>query len=245
MPGPGWYSAKTVYHLAMSHPIRPRVTRTDTTLSAMRGRILGFHWPPGTLLAEAAVARELEVSRVPVREALFCLERDGLVEFSASGRAYVRTLHPEDVEELFTLRLTLEPPAARMAVPRLAAYRSRLEANIQATRSARSLAEVTRLDLDFHDTLFDAAGHRRLARLWREMRHELELWLAVLHRDHHQQTSRTRDQTADSHTELLECLRSGTPSAAERLMRAHILGWREWLPHHHLDAAPHGLLTHS
>lgn len=229
----------------MVHPIRPRLTRTDTTLSAMRRRILGFDWPPGTLLAEAAVARELDVSRVPVREALFCLERDGLVEFSPSGRAYVRTLHPEDVEELFTLRLTLEPPAARMAVPRLPPFLGRLEANIQATRSARTLSEVTRLDLDFHDMLFDAAGHRRLARLWREMRHELELWLAVLHRDHHLQTKRTRVQTADSHAELLECLQTGTPSAAERLMRAHILGWREWLPHHNLDAPSHGQPAHS
>jgi DNA-binding GntR family transcriptional regulator len=229
----------------MNQPIGPRLTRTDTTLDAMRRRILGFHWPPGTLLAEAAVARDLEVSRVPVREALFCLERDGLVEFSASGRAYVRTLHPEDVEELFTLRLTLEPPAARMAVPRLDGFLVRLEANIQATRSARSLAEVTSLDLDFHDILFEAAGHRRLARLWREMRHELELWLALLHRDHHQQTKSTRIQTAESHAELLDSFRTGTPSAAERLMRAHILGWREWLPHHHLDAPALGHPAHS
>jgi DNA-binding GntR family transcriptional regulator len=229
----------------MSPAIRPRLNRTDTTLSAMRGRILAFYWPPGTLLAEAAVARELEVSRVPVREALFCLERDGLVEFSASGRAYVRTFHPEDVEELFTLRLTLEPAAARMAVPRLTAFVGRLEANIKATRSAASLAEVTRLDLDFHDTLFEAAGHRRLARLWRAMRHEIELWLAVLHRDHHQQTKQTRSQTADSHAELLECLRSGTPSAAERLMRTHILGWREWLPQQNMVTLNHGLFAQS
>ena len=63
-------------------------------------------------MAESAAARELGVSRVPIREALFTLEREGLVEFSDTGRAYVKELSPHDFEELFVLRLALEPVAA-------------------------------------------------------------------------------------------------------------------------------------
>ena len=86
--------------------------RSDQAFTSLRSRILDGHLEPGSLLAEVAVARELGVSRVPVREALFALERDGLVEFSETGRAYVKEFSPHDFEELYVLRLALEPVAA-------------------------------------------------------------------------------------------------------------------------------------
>jgi DNA-binding GntR family transcriptional regulator len=68
-------------------------------------------------LGESAVAQQLGVSRVPVREALFALEREGLVEFSATGRAYVKELSPQDFEELLVPHVTFESLAARLAPP--------------------------------------------------------------------------------------------------------------------------------
>lgn len=95
--------------------------RSDQAFSSLRSRILDGHLELGTLLAEAAVARGLGVSRVTVREALFHLESKGLVEFSGTGRAYVKELSPQDFEELFILRETLEPAAARLSAPKLKA----------------------------------------------------------------------------------------------------------------------------
>ena len=60
-------------------------SRTDSASEMLRREILDGHAAAGELLAESAVARRLGVSRVPVREALFTLERDGLVEFSGTG----------------------------------------------------------------------------------------------------------------------------------------------------------------
>ncbi|OHE82845.1 MAG: hypothetical protein A2107_08230 [Verrucomicrobia bacterium GWF2_62_7] len=194
----------------------------------LRQDILAFKLPAGALLAEAAVARQLNVSRVPVREALFALEREGLVEFSESGRAYVRTLRPEDFEELFVLRLALEPVGARMASPRLKKDSRQLEANIAATKLAKSPKELTQLDLDFHEAILAASGNRRLASLWKSLRYELELWLAML-RAHQQQTKRARDVAVGSHEKILRCMREQSPAAVERLMRRHILSWRKWL----------------
>lgn len=204
--------------------------RSESALRVLRGRILDATHPPGTLLAEAAVARDLRVSRVPVREALFTLERDGLVEFSATGRAYVRRLEPRDFEDLFVLRLSLEPVAGRLAATRGALELSRMEANLAATSRARSLAEVTALDLEFHALLLELSGSPRLLRSWQSLRYELELWLGHLHRDHQRQTKRTRDMTVEGHAQLLHSLRQDSPAAVERRVREHILGWREWLP---------------
>ncbi|MDI1313023.1 GntR family transcriptional regulator [Prosthecobacter sp.] len=204
--------------------------RSDSAASLLRTEILNGTTSPGTLLAESAVAKRLGVSRVPVREALFALEREGLVEFSATGRAFVKALTPQDFEELYVLRLTLEPLASRLAASTLKADITQLEKNVAATRRARSVQEVTRLDLEFHQLILAASGNVRLLKLWRSLRGELELWLGRLHRSHQLQTRETLQETVDAHQGIVESFQTQSPAACERLMREHILGWREWLP---------------
>jgi DNA-binding GntR family transcriptional regulator len=206
------------------------LSRTETAASRLRDEILGGTLAPGDLLAESAVASRLGVSRVPVREALFQLEREGLVAFSATGRAYVKRLLSRDFEELYILRLTLEPAAARLSRKRISQHRAALDANLNKTRAAADLPELTSLDLDFHQIILDASENQRLANLWRSLRGELELWLGQLHRSHQLQTHNTRTQTVRSHEHIVQTLLDGTPEQCEREMRRHIQGWREWLP---------------
>jgi len=205
-------------------------SRSDSTALRLRADILSGTAQPGVLLAESAVAQRLGVSRVPVREALFSLERDGLVEFSESGRAYVKDLNAKDFEELYVLRLMMEPTAARLASPMLKADVSKLEKNIEATRKTKLVQDVTRLDLDFHELILEASGNARLLKLWRSMRGELELWLGRMHRTHQLQTKGTLKETVEAHRAIIECFKSESPAACERRMRTHILSWREWLP---------------
>ncbi|WP_395743809.1 GntR family transcriptional regulator [Prosthecobacter sp.] len=205
-------------------------SRSDSTATRLRTEILNGTSAPGALLAESAVAKRLGVSRVPVREALFALEREGLVEFSPTGRAFVKDLTPQDFEELFVLRLTLEPLASRLAAPALKEDVSKLEKNLAATRRARSVQEVTLLDLEFHQIILEASGNARLLKLWRSLRGELELWLGRLHRSHQLQTRETLKETVEAHQSIIESFQSQGAAACERLMREHILGWREWLP---------------
>ena len=184
-------------------PASPSTPRSDHTAALLRSRIIDGEFEPGVLLAESAVARELGVSRVPVREALFALERDGLVEFSESGRAYVKELSPHDFEELYTLRLALEPAGARLAAPALRENSSRLDNNIKATSKAPTLLLLTHLDLDFHEIILEASGNGRLLKLWHSLRSELELWLGRLNRSKQLYTRGTREETVGSHEELV------------------------------------------
>jgi len=204
--------------------------RSDQTTALLRSRIIDGEFEPGLLLAESAVARELGVSRVPVREALFALERDGLVSFSETGRAYVTALSPHDFDELYTLRLALEPLAARLASPSFTSDARLLEKNIKDTNRAKTMLDVTRLDLEFHEIILEASGNGRLLKLWHSMRAELELWLGRLHRRHQVQKLDTRAETIRAHQIIVDCFKQQTPAASESLMRKHITGWREWLP---------------
>jgi len=132
-------------------------TFAASAVDRLRREIFGGQLPPGTRLAEAAEAKRLGVSRVPVREAFAVLERDGLLEFTETGRTVVKTLTPQDFEELFAMRLLLEPAAARMAFPLSPKQQQLLDENILATQTAKTLEEVTRLDLEFHQLIVAAS----------------------------------------------------------------------------------------
>jgi DNA-binding GntR family transcriptional regulator len=214
----------------------------DTTLAALRKEILSGSLPPGTKLAEAPVARRLGVSRVPVREALVILANEGLVQVKETGRCFVKGLSLGDLEELFAMRLLLEPAGARLAASRLKAYLPALRKNIRETASAGSLVEITGLDLDFHELIMEAAGNSRLLRAWRALRPELLLGLGGLQRQRDSVLRDVRPLTVKSHRELLEQLACGSPEQCELVMRQHILGWRQWMP---LEAEPKSLLPNS
>jgi DNA-binding GntR family transcriptional regulator len=204
--------------------------RSDVTAARLRADIIDEVLAPGDALAEAAVAKRLGVSRVPVREALFTLEREGLVDFTATGRAYVKTLTAQDFSELYEMRLTLEPRATRLAAGHLRERPQALLENVAATARAESILDITRLDLEFHQLIMEASGNGRLLKAWRALRWELGLWLGRLHRMHERRTSGVRAETIRAHGELIGCFRTRPPEACEELMRQHILGWHEWLP---------------
>jgi DNA-binding GntR family transcriptional regulator len=210
-------------------PARPQA-RSEAAAARLRADIIDEVLAPGDQLAEAAVARRLGVSRVPVREALFTLEREGLVEFTATGRAFVKELTAHDVHELYAMRLTLEPVAARLAAPALRLDPSPLEANVAATARATTLREVTHLDLDFHELILMAAGNARLLGAWRALRGELGLWLGQFHRLRESRTRDVREETVRAHTALIALFRTRPPAACEEEIRRHVVSWKDWLP---------------
>lgn len=210
-------------------PIR-RSTLTLESVGKLRRAILSGELPEGTVLPEAATAAKLGVSRVPVREALVELERQGLVEFGPTGRASVRRLDPRDLEEIMSLRATLQGMAARLAAERMtpAALR-RLDAVLARTEKARDLTELSMHDMAFHDEIVAIAGHGRLARAWSDLRPQIELWLTRLHRKRERRSHDVREATLRAHRELVRVLR-GNPERAGRTMERHCNSWGRALP---------------
>src|SRR5438132_13826238 len=85
-----------------------RQTVAGMTVEALRERILRGDYPEGEPLRQDALADELGVSRIPVREALRQLEAEGLVTFSPHRGAVVSSLSLEEIDELFELRAQIE-----------------------------------------------------------------------------------------------------------------------------------------
>jgi len=212
----------------------PRLRRSNLSQS-VRARlsqaIIAGEFEPGSRIAEPLLAEKLGVSRAPIREALIELQLRGLVEFDATGHTRVPALDPRDLEEIFAVRLMIDPVATGLAAEHAGAETfAALERNITATTSAKLLADVSRLDAEFHDLIVHAAGNRRLLLCWNVLRDQIGLWLAQMQRRHEKVTQRTRQQTVASHRKLLRVIRSGDAERAATEARRHVDSWRKLLP---------------
>ena len=145
-------------------PIAPiqRQTVASMTLEALRERILRGDFPDGEPLRQDALADELGVSRIPVREALRQLEAEGLVTFNPHRGAVVSTLSLEEIHELFELRADIECDLLRRAIPRMSAeHLDRAIEVLDEFDDALAAEEATRwgpLNWQFHAALYAPAN---------------------------------------------------------------------------------------
>jgi DNA-binding GntR family transcriptional regulator len=209
-------------------PIRRTTSLTKEVVDRLRKAILCGELAEGTPLPEAMTATKLGVSRVPVREALVELERLGLVEFDPNGRACVRAFTEEDFQEILSLRCSLQVMAASLAAAKLTdADLQKLESILAKAAKTRDLTEFSRLDTAFHDEIIVISRHRRLQRIWADLRAQMELWLARLHHRRELKQHDVHEATLASHREMIDTLATRKPDLAADLMERHC-SWKDF-----------------
>jgi DNA-binding GntR family transcriptional regulator len=180
----------------------------------------------GEKLTEPELASRLGVSRAPVREALIGLEFAGLVQSDERGRSMVSVMTAEDIQEIYQLRLALEPLAIQFAAQRMTPeVISQLQANIQRTQAVQTHPELAAVDAEFHHLIVQASGMPRLCRAWQCIRFQIELWLNQMQPQHSPDFDKTRQKTIETHTRLVKKLSAGDDTGAAEAMRKHIVGW--------------------
>ncbi len=208
-----------------------RIRLSQTVFSQLSRAIIAGDFEPGSRVSEPTLSAMLGVSRAPIREALIELELRGLVEFDPTGHTRIPALTPQDIEEIYVVRLMIDPVAAGLAAQRGTARDfAALEANITATKSAKTLADVSRLDAEFHDRIVHAAGNRRLLTCWNSLRDQFALWLTQMQLRQEAVAHRTRQDTVESHRKLLAVIRSGDAEKASEQARRHVAGWIKLMP---------------
>lgn len=91
----------------------------EHTYQILKERLVDCVYPPGSLLNEAQLAVDLELSRTPIREAISKLEMDGFVRILPKKGIYVTDITFNDVHQVFQTRLEIEPITLKLAGPRL------------------------------------------------------------------------------------------------------------------------------
>lgn len=224
-------SASSDRHAASFDRIEP-VSRTTTAgiiAARIRQGIMDGAFPPGSQLGEAPLATQLQVSRGPLREALQRLIQEGLLRSEPHRGVFVPVLDQPDIEDIYLARGAIERAAtvrllegrSAGAIPRLAKLVQRME---NAAKRDRWSA-VADLDMRFHETLVDAAGSKRLTRMFSTLLVETRMCMAALEDVYPQ-----RDELVAEHRELLDALREGS----ERSLQ---------LIDHHFDEAIRRLRT--
>lgn len=191
----------------------------DEVADRIREAIFGGAYAPGEQLREVELSGEMDVSRGPVREALRVLEREGLVRCAWHRGTTVTTLSTEDVAELHSLRGALEDLAVREVIARAS---DEDLASVAKTADMMERAvdahEMVRWDIAFHDAVFAAAGHRRLADAWDGIRCQVHLFLLT-------RIGRSTEGYLDciprEHRELVAALRARDADTALGRFAAH------------------------
>ncbi len=204
-------------------PTLQRRTLTDAAADLIRERILHGRYAAGEPLRQEALAAQLGVSRIPLREALTRLEAEGLVVIKPHHGAAVAALPVDDIAELFELRAMLESDLIRHAVPRAtpadhAAARRAAEA-FAAALEAGKVADLAAANLRFHLALYQPAGRPRTLELFRRLHAQCDRLMRL-------QLTLTDGgaRAVREHRALAAAVRRGDASRAAQLVRDHIEG---------------------
>lgn len=193
-----------------------RTSRTQFAADEIARRIFVGAFRPGQQLTEQGLARQLSVSRIPVREALRELASEGLVHLIPRRGAFVNRMDPADVAETYEARALLEGYAVRLCAEHIGPKGVlQLQDILGQMRDAVSKGEVDRysdLNMQFQAVIWENTPNRVLAELARQLsRRSLKLRLIAM------RLPGRAEESLASHEHLFEAIRNRDPRSAEMI----------------------------
>lgn len=197
---------------------------TDKAYAAIYEALTAGRLRPGEHLAEERLAREIGVSRTPVREALRRLSTEGFVEFMPNQGGRVPSLSFDDIKEIFDLRVILEGYAASLSARKMSADQIKQLKDLcdgmekaYAKRQGNYIQEISHGNRRFHRIILEAAGGQKLSRLLPQLI-EMPLVLDTYNRF----TKDDMNRSMRHHRELIVAIAAQDADWADAIMRSHI-----------------------
>jgi DNA-binding GntR family transcriptional regulator len=193
-------------------PLRQQVYK------AVEDLIIYGELPAGQHLVESHLAQRLGVSRIPVREALHLLHRDGWIDLRPGQGAFVHQPTVEEADEAFTIRTLLEVESARLAAVHASEesiwdLRETLKAGDKALAEEDD-RELVRLNAEFHGRISQAAGNRILTEMIARLDKRIRWYFAPV--------VKSRGVASwKEHAEMLRAIEAKDPESAAEEMRIH------------------------
>ena len=179
-------------------------------------------YKPGDRIVETRLAKELNVSQAPVREAMLELSAMGLLEERPYSGTYVRDLSVAEIEDIFNTRAFVEEYAATRAAKRVTDQQLvEMEEILQRMERDRDqdLSVFVHLDMEFHGLMMDAAGSPALKRAWKVLRMAEWTYICALI------TEFSLDELIAQHRNIFRYLQAHEESSAGAYMFLHIKGF--------------------
>jgi len=192
----------------------------DRAYDQLRKMAIGYEFKPGERLNEGEIARQLGLSRTPLREALNRLTTEGFLRFSPGKGFFCRELDPKEIYDLYQLRKALEVGAVKLSI-QLAS-----EADILALEQflaetgpesgGRSTEELVALDETFHERLMALSGNREMLQVLRTVNAKIQFvrWVDM--------DRVSRPVTQAEHRQILERLKARDEFGSVSVLEKHI-----------------------
>lgn len=204
-------------------PIARPVRLGDEVYDAIYANLMSLKIPPGGRMAIDSLSRELGVSQTPVREALSRLEAQGLVvKTHLIGYTAANQLDQNRLNQLYELRLLLEPHAAAVAakkmdsaaIDNLARLAEDMD-NINADDAQAAYSTFAQLDSEFHDLIAQGSGNELIQDTLARLHIHVHLFRLFYH-------SHAASTAVAEHSEIIDALRKKDADRARGSMKAHI-----------------------
>lgn len=195
-----------------------RESIADRVRDILTERIVDGTYSPGTRLVEMRIARELNVSQAPVREALCALEAARFVETQPYRGTRVRRVGERERLEARQVRAVLEELAAQLGAARLRARLRELRTEADSTLAAAKRGDIFRYlkhNLRFHQMIVEAADSAVLLRTWESLAFTIGARLRA------SRAPRNMSAIAAEHRRIIDALARGDVRSAGRLLRRH------------------------
>jgi DNA-binding GntR family transcriptional regulator len=193
----------------------------DQVKDRLLERILSGEYPPDSRIVETQIARELDTSQAPVREALRALAALGVVEITPFKGARVRRPARREILEAYAVRSALESLGARLAVPRLTdADLDELAGYCEAMQAAARADDahlVAEWDARFHGRILEIADNQTLHTVWGSLEPFLRTYITLVVPGADPQWS------ADLHLPILAALQAGGTEDAVTALERHFM----------------------
>jgi DNA-binding GntR family transcriptional regulator len=202
-------------------------TRTQLVVETLREKILSGEIKAGQPLRQAALADELNVSRIPIREALLQLEGEGLVAFEPHKGATATELNADQVDELFELRAMLEADLLANSLLRISdetleeatQLLKKLDKALGKENAANTWSE---LNSGYHNCLYSAAKRPQTQVLVNMLNKNADRYIRM-----HLLWAGGISKAESEHNEILALCKARDVEKAVALLKQHILGSRD------------------
>ncbi|HEY0753800.1 MAG TPA: GntR family transcriptional regulator [Ktedonobacteraceae bacterium] len=203
----------------MSFSSLKKETLETRVYQELRTAIVKRRLANGERLIQDVLATQFGTSRIPVRDALKRLETEGLVKLDERGSYMVSIFGSADLEEVYGLRMILEPYAAGKAMERMTASDfeelAGIEQELREMADQQDIERYVHLNQAYHMTLYEFSQQRRLSAMIKS------LWLGLAPLTPIAVPGQL-ERSVNEHAHLLQALREKQPAVVENLLRTHI-----------------------
>ena len=199
--------------------MHPTIDRIHTEL---RQQIVGRLIPPGTKLSENVLSKKWNVSRTPIREVLRGLESEGLVTSSRFKGFIVNSISIEDIDHIYTIKISLEGLAGRLATPIISEAPEKMRTIKRLCKEMENFSKkmdvegYSKKNIEFHVSIWHWCGNPWLTRILDNLSSQLNRFIVnALHVPHRMERS------VKEHLKVVEAFEIGNARAVEKSLASH------------------------